>query len=102
RLIYKHAAGDDDRVLREKARQIFGVFSEEDLPIAAFSDVTQQVGVAVHRRAQSYDADRDARFFALSQQFLILTRLFRIGGVGEENDVARAGLGFEQHVGGRG
>src|SRR5262249_53200687 len=28
--------------------------------------------------------------------------LFRIGGVGEENNVASARFGFEQHVGGRG
>ena len=65
RLIQKHAAGDDYRVLREEAWQLFGVFSEEDLPIAAFGDVAQQIGVDIRRFAQSDDADRDARLLAL-------------------------------------
>ena len=51
-----------------------------------------QTGVRIGRCAQTDDADGDVRFAASGQQLLVVARLFGVGGVGEEDDVARLGL----------
>ena len=95
----ERAARDGERVLRKDARELLGRVAEVDLPATARRDVLEQVRIHVGFRAHADDADGDAGLADLCEQVDVLARLLGIGGIGEEDDVLRLGLGLHDHLG---
>ena len=60
RLVDERVAGDDERVLREEARQLLRLVGEEDPAAAAAGDVAQQLGVLVALGAEAAERSIDA------------------------------------------
>ena len=81
---------DGDRLLREEARQLLDVRGEQRPASSAFGDIFEEGAVDVGLLAKADDADADPDRAEPLQQPHVFTRLLRVGGIGEQHDVARA------------
>ena len=57
-------------------------------------DVLEEIGVAVLFGAEGNDADRDPVCRGATQVLLVVTGLFRIGGIGEQDEMLDGRVGL--------
>ena len=88
RRVDEGIAGHQERILRENARKLVGAVRKIDHAVAAARHILQETGVAVLPGAEPDHADRDPGPARALQQLPVSAGLLRIGGVGEEDQVA--------------
>ena len=98
-------AGNRKGLLGEKRRQILGLIGKEDPAFSPPGDIFQILGIAILFRTHADHADMDVRLGAGFDQLLVflfgIIRLFGVGGVGKEDDMAVLLFCLHQFIGRR-